>query len=162
MCSRVGMQRQPSLNSSGAIGRETTPDTCGGAASAERRSLSILLVDDDEAWCATLALGLELAGHHVTACNAAEDALEVYRRAPADIDLVITDFWMPRRNGLELAFDLRGVRPVPMLLMSGYCAEWTPAWIKFVGVQEFLRKPLTIAEIVTAIDRVCFLDSPRS
>lgn len=162
MCSTGGMQRQPSLVPSGASGRETAPCTCGGAGAAERRSISILLVDDDEAWCATLALGLELAGHHVTACNAAEDALEAYRRAPESFDLVVTDFWMPRRNGLELAFDLRAVRPIPMLLMSGYCAEWTPDWIKSVGVQEFLRKPLTIRDVVAAVDRVGPLNAAES
>ena len=57
-------------------------------------------------------------------CQGAE-ALEVLRRNP-DIDVVITDFAMPRMTGRDLVAAIRAERPhLPVILATGY-AELPP------------------------------------
>ena len=60
----------------------------------------------------------ELGYGIVTACNG-DDALE--RFAPQKFDLVVTDYKMPRMDGLELIDNLRKLGPdVPIVLISGF------------------------------------------
>jgi CheY-like chemotaxis protein len=54
----------------------------------------------------------------VTAANG-HDALE--RFAPQKFDLVVTDYKMPRMDGLELIVNLRRLEPeLPIILISGF------------------------------------------
>ncbi|WP_052374980.1 hybrid sensor histidine kinase/response regulator [Chondromyces apiculatus] len=117
--------------------------------------LRILVVDDEEAVRITLSRVLGRRGHTVAMAADGEEAVEVFRNARGDFDLVLLDISMPRKNGYEALEALRGVRPtVRVVMMSGYSeAHLTSAGIK--GSQEtpydgFLEKPFA----VESIDRV--------
>lgn len=84
------------------------------------RPLRILFVDDD----ALIAMGttamLEDLGHEVLAAGSGAHAVDMLKSG-TEIDLLITDFSMPRMNGAELAVAARGLRPdLPILLATGY------------------------------------------
>ncbi|TPE53293.1 response regulator [Amaricoccus solimangrovi] len=98
------------------------------AAAAEEEAagrLRILLVDDDSLISMSTADMLEDLGHDVLEANSGEAALR-YLDAGEAIDLMITDFAMPRMNGAQLAQAARELRPdLPILLATGY-AELPP------------------------------------
>jgi len=79
----------------------------------------ILLVDDNAHGLAARRNVLEELGHHtVTACSGAE-ALECV--AAQKFNLVVTDYKMPRMDGLELIGRLRKQSPgLPVILISGF------------------------------------------
>lgn len=87
--------------------------------------LRILMVDDD-ALIAMSSIGmLEDLGHDVLEANSGEEALR-YLNNGEHIDLMITDFSMPRMNGAQLARAVRDLRPaLPIILATGY-AELPP------------------------------------
>jgi CheY-like chemotaxis protein len=80
---------------------------------------SILLVDDNKLGLCARKCVLEELGHTIwTAANGA-DALEQF--ASRKFDLVVTDYKMPRMDGLELIVGLRKCAPdVPVILISGF------------------------------------------
>jgi two-component system response regulator CpxR len=80
---------------------------------------NILLVDDNRLGLSARKCVLEELGHRiVTALNAA-DALEHFTNAK--FDLVVTDYKMPRMDGLELIVRLREMTPeIPVILISGF------------------------------------------
>ena len=81
----------------------------------------VLIVDDEPAIVALLQRMLEARGYRVVPFTSSEEAVAAFRRAPADIDAVITDQTMPRVNGLELAAVVHSLRPdIPVLLTTGY------------------------------------------
>ncbi len=82
--------------------------------------LEILVVDDDELVLINTVAMLEDLGHSVLGAGSAQEALAVLTEHP-DIDLVITDYAMPRMTGLQLIKRLndRGVK-APVLLATGY------------------------------------------
>jgi CheY-like chemotaxis protein len=95
------------------------------AAPIHPRKLRILLVDDDALISMSSVDMLEDLGHEVLEANSGEAALRVLREGPA-IDLLITDFSMPRMNGAQLAQAARELHPnLPMILATGY-AELPP------------------------------------
>jgi CheY-like chemotaxis protein len=88
-------------------------------ASQTANHASILLVDDNKLGLSARRSVLEELGHRIaTACNGA-DALEQFSNQK--FDLVVTDYKMPRMDGLERSEHLRKVAPgVPVILISGF------------------------------------------
>jgi PAS domain S-box-containing protein len=82
--------------------------------------LDILVVDDDELVLINTVAMLEDLGHSVLAAGTGQEALAVLTEHP-DIDLVLTDYAMPRMTGLQLIKRLqeRGMK-APVILATGY------------------------------------------
>ena len=79
----------------------------------------ILLVDDNFNGLSARKSVLEELGHRIAAVSSGAEALEVF--AAQKFDLVVTDYKMPRMDGLELIKRLRKQAPaVPVVLVSGY------------------------------------------
>ena len=79
----------------------------------------ILLVDDNAHGLTARKTVLEEVGHRVTTCTSGADALETFGRHK--FDLVVTDYKMPRMDGLELIKCLRSASPgLPVILVSGF------------------------------------------
>src|ERR1035437_10927969 len=80
---------------------------------------SILLVDDNKLGLSARKCVLEELGHRIATAANGVDALELF--ASAKFDLVVTDYKMPRMDGLELIAGLRKTSPeLPVILISGF------------------------------------------
>jgi DNA-binding response OmpR family regulator len=82
---------------------------------------SVILVADDEPLIRNLVtLLLQHEGYFVISAADGHEGLELSRKYPGVIDLLITDINMPRMNGTDLCGHLMEERPgLKMLVMSG-------------------------------------------
>ncbi len=79
----------------------------------------ILLVDDNRLGLVARKSVLEELGYQITTALEGVTALELY--GAGKFDLVITDYKMPRMNGLELIQRIRELAAdAPIILISGY------------------------------------------
>lgn len=79
----------------------------------------ILLVDDNASGLSARRCVLEELGHRIATASSAAEALEQIEAH--GFDLVVTDYKMPRMDGIELIARLRKIAPVtPVILLSGY------------------------------------------
>jgi CheY-like chemotaxis protein len=79
----------------------------------------ILLVDDNANGLKARKMVLEELGYGIVTASNGYDALE--RFSPQKFDLVVTDYKMPRMDGLELIVHLRKLAPeLPIVLISGF------------------------------------------
>jgi CheY-like chemotaxis protein len=79
----------------------------------------ILLVDDNANGLKARKMVLEELGYGIVTASNGHDALE--RFTPQKFDLVVTDYKMPRMDGLELIVQLRQLQPeLPIILISGF------------------------------------------
>jgi CheY-like chemotaxis protein len=79
----------------------------------------ILLVDDNANGLNARKTVLEDLGYGIVTASNGHDALE--RFAPEKFDLVVTDYKMPRMDGLELIANLRKLQAeLPIILISGF------------------------------------------
>ena len=76
-----------------------------------RRTATILLVDDEEPLRNIWSQWLTEHGYEVTVAANGKEALAVAERHPSNIDLLITDVFMPLLSGPKLAAMLRSSRP---------------------------------------------------
>jgi CheY-like chemotaxis protein len=111
----------------------------------------ILLVDDDPL---IRSLGKELLehlGYKVEATRDGREALEFYRRL-GKVDLVILDYYLPDRDGLQVLQDLLTLDPeVRVLMASGFFSSQEVDRIKDTGAAGFIYKPYRLAELENRI-----------
>jgi DNA-binding NtrC family response regulator len=114
--------------------------------------VALLVVEDDEAFRATLLDLLQRAGAAAQGVRSAEVALQALQAAPALPQLVLSDICLGRgQDGLGLARPLRQRWPaLPVILMSGLAPEMLGQptdWLRDFG---FLQKPFamrTLADV---------------
>jgi PAS domain S-box-containing protein len=115
----------------------------------------ILLLDDEPALTSALQRVLARLNYQVTTTNSARESLQWCRRDPAQFDLVITDLTMPEMTGLEVARQLRALRPdLPVILTSGFSADINQETLAAAGVCELLEKPISRITLADVIHRV--------
>ena len=119
------------------------------------RGERVLVVDDEPFLMEMLRDMLEDAGYAVTGLTGPEEALEAFRRAPGDFDLVVTDQRMPRMSGEDLADALHAVRPeAPVILCTGFGGLVSGEQAGALGFAEVVRKPLDGETLLQAVRHV--------
>lgn len=90
-----------------------------GKSSAPQAKATILLVDDNKMGLAARRVVLQELGHEVVTAANGFDALTIAGSQP--FDLLITDWKMPKVDGIELIRRLReGQFSAPVILLSGF------------------------------------------
>jgi DNA-binding response OmpR family regulator len=114
----------------------------------------ILLVDDDPDIRVLTRTFLEHEGYSVFSSGDAERAMQIFRSVP-QIDLLVTDLYMPGRSGMELARELKSLRSeLPVLLISGgMLEEEQEAGLREEG-WSFLAKPFRLPELLATVHRI--------
>ncbi|MHC1743654.1 MAG: response regulator [Syntrophobacteraceae bacterium] len=117
-----------------------------------RGSERVLLVDDEIALVEVWQQMLETLGYRITAAVGGAEALETFRGAPRDFDLVMTDLSMPGLSGVELARALSTIRPdLPVILCTGFSEWFEKGGGKSMGIRQVLMKPLTMEALARAV-----------
>ena len=114
----------------------------------------VLFLDDEPAIAHAGRRLLERLGYRVSAYTSPQEALAAFRERPAEFDLLVSDLTMPGMTGVELARELRRLRPdLPVVLTSGYTS--VPA-LEGAGleVDELLAKPFAIETLAQVLARV--------
>jgi CheY-like chemotaxis protein len=139
-----------------AIEVEPAQEVAGEAAGVARGAGErVLLVDDEPALAELGQRRLKNLGYRAVSVTDPAVALELLRSGPDQFDLLVTDFSMPKRNGLELARAVMAIRSdLPVLLLSGYMEEFPDADLAAAGIRRVLKKPLTTAELGQALRAV--------
>jgi len=85
---------------------------------------------------------LETLGYEVIEARDGHEAVEIFLRRAAEIDLVILDLMMPRLTGEAALAQIRRIAPdVPAILVSGYDESGRIREIVAAGFGGFLQKP---------------------
>lgn len=121
----------------------------------------VLVVDDDETVCLLLSRLLQRVGLRTRSVGDAEQALLQLRDPGRVIDLVVSDYNMPRASGLDIAMAASArPSPPPVILISGHWNEPALAAARSLGVAALLHKERAAEDLVSSVLQV--LDTARS
>jgi DNA-binding NtrC family response regulator len=114
----------------------------------------ILLVDDDAEIRSLTRTFLEHEGYSVFSSGDAERGAQIFRSVP-QIDLLVTDLYMPGRSGMKLGLDLKEMRPdLPVLLISGGLVVGEQMARMQAEGWSFLGKPFRLPEMLATVHRI--------
>lgn len=112
----------------------------------------ILLVEDDKPLAVAMKNLLEELGYTVTALYSSIEALEFFKNVSDKIELIITDYSMPRMNGFELIKKVREINPdIPVILCTGYYDVVSPKEDQSLNIGEIIAKPIELGKIAHSI-----------
>ena len=102
----------------------------------------VLVIDDDAVVGRSFDRVLSDKGYEVdTALNGEEGLKDIESQ---DYDVIFTDIKMPGMDGLEVAERIKARCPwTPVVVITGYGTEENEARAHVLGVNGFVRKPLT-------------------
>ncbi len=120
--------------------------------------MRVLLVEDDDGVADALVEALRANGHRPTRVRRGADALIAHR----DADVVLLDLGLPDQDGLEVLRKLRKIDPVPVLVLTARGDERTVVRGLRLGADDYLVKPVRLAELLARIDAVARRSAARS
>jgi putative two-component system response regulator len=103
----------------------------------------ILIVDDEETVRILLFQALKFFGYEI---DTVENGIEAIKRiASKTYDLIITDYRMPKMNGLELTRRIKMINPsIPVLVVT---SDGPEGELLKSGALACIKKPFNISEL---------------
>ncbi len=146
---RCGVQRQPAPERT-LVTRHTGREA--------RRSLRILIAEDNVVNQRLAARLLEKQGHSVTVVDGGLATLATLAQQP--FDLVLMDVQMPEMDGLEATAAIRAQeqetgRHLPIIALTSHAMQGDQERCFAAGVDAYISKPMQVDELYAVIDRLC-------
>ena len=121
----------------------------------------ILVADDDRTCRDSIQKVLERADHTVQTAESVDEALEAL--TVHDFDLVVCDYRMPGKTGIDLLTELKRRQAcVPVLMISAYADAVAEAAILQLGALEVLKKPIRRQALVDRAAKAVGGTTPRN
>jgi len=116
----------------------------------------ILIIEDDAEIRALIKRLLEKEGHDVQVAEDGVEGVKAFRAGAPDI--VITDLFMPRKEGIETIKEIRDLNAeTKILAISGgglYSPQSNLKRARVVGAAETLAKPFAPLDLLNAVSRL--------
>ena len=109
-------------------------------------------MDDDEAVLELAEEFLHRAGYESHRALGGKEAIELFQKKAAEIDVVVLDLTMPDVDGREVFNAIRRVRAdIPVVLATGYSRGMLEETFPNETLLSFLRKPYDPEQLLEAI-----------
>ena len=130
----------------------TVPAVTPPASAAGSAALTILLVEDEEAFIDALTVGLRREGFIIEVARDGAEALE--RFAAVQPDLVLLDVMLPTISGIDVCRELRRITDTPIIMVTAKAAEIDTVVALEVGADDYVTKPYRLRELVARMRAV--------
>ena len=114
----------------------------------------ILVVEDDETLRTLLVQKLRVAGFEAEEAEDGQKAMEILESGPDRFVLVLSDYEMPRLDGVSLRKAVHGRLEIPFILMTGVTEVMTADMAREAGFAGYLPKPFCreeLRELISAL-----------
>jgi DNA-binding NtrC family response regulator len=114
----------------------------------------ILVVDDEEVMCESMAAWLREDGYVVDTASSGRQALEQAKKK--DYAIYFIDLKMPGGiDGIETMMEIRGIHPdAAIIIITAYATVDTAITAMKEGAQEYIVKPCNPEEISLLVSRI--------
>ena len=118
-----------------------------------RRSIKVLVVDDEETLRNLLKSILDREGYAIECASSVMEARTYLQEQ--NFDVVVSDIKMPDEDGYKLLEYVKKEFPkVGVILMTGYGDMYTVKDAMLLGADEYITKPFKGFEIAVIVERV--------
>ncbi|MBN1996758.1 sigma-54-dependent Fis family transcriptional regulator [candidate division KSB1 bacterium] len=120
---------------------------------SDKKSLKIMVVDDEKILRVSLTDELVEAGYYTEAFDNAAEALEKLKKIK--FDMLLTDIRMPEMDGIELLEKCKQLRPdIEVIMMTAYGSINSAVDAMKKGAYDYLNKPFQMDELYLLISRI--------
>jgi DNA-binding response OmpR family regulator len=131
---------------------EAVRSGCEDMGVTEMAGERILLVDDDASLRQVIGQYLQSEGFATWEAADGEEALQVWREKRPD--LLVLDWMMPQRSGIDVAREIRRQANTPIVMLTARVEEADKLLGLELGADDYLTKPFSMRELVARIRAV--------
>ncbi len=136
-------------NSSAA--KDAEPKNAGAGRMTEGKE-TILIVEDEDMLRELAESILTSKGYNVVGASDGEEAVEIYERQWKEIDLVFSDYGLPKLSGSDVLKRMKTINPeVRFIFATGFVDPERRSSLMRNGAKEVILKPYKPAEIVDKV-----------
>ena len=116
----------------------------------------ILVAEDEQAIREFVVINLKRAGYETLEASTGDEALEIYGREGADIDVAVLDIMMPGgSDGLTVCKELRRRSgSIGIIMLTARTQEMDKVSGLMMGADDYVTKPFSPSELVARVDAV--------
>jgi two-component system KDP operon response regulator KdpE len=111
--------------------------------------MRILVVDDEPQITRVLRASLASSGYEVILARDGVEAFDLFRESTPD--LVITDLFMPRMDGIGLTRAIRQIGDTPIIVLSVREQETMKVAALDEGADDYVTKPFSMQELLARV-----------
>ncbi|RPI17727.1 MAG: sigma-54-dependent Fis family transcriptional regulator [Ignavibacteriae bacterium] len=115
--------------------------------------MNILIIDDEQAQRMILSGNLKKKGHYIIEASSGDEGIE--KAVKNDIDIVITDFKMPGKNGIEVLKAIITLKPeIAVVIVTAFGTIEDAVCAMKEGAYDYITKPIDLNELDNLIKRI--------
>jgi len=123
-----------------------------------KRSVRVLLAEDNPVNQKLAKLMLTKAGYQVEIANNGQEAVEKFTSSPEDFDLIFMDIQMPEIDGMEATEIMRkkGFDTIPIIAMTAHAMKGDREKCLEAGMDDYVTKPIKRETVFKMIEKWVF------
>ena len=110
---------------------------------------NILVCDDEKDIVSALKIYLSSEGYHVYEAFNGEEAIDLMHRE--NVQLVILDIMMPKKDGIQTMVEIREFSNVPVILLTAKSEDMDKVLGLNVGADDYITKPFNPVELLARV-----------
>ena len=114
--------------------------------------MHILIIEDEEQLCRSMAEGLRMDGYETDTCFDGEEGLE--ESMTEKYDLIILDLMLPGIDGYQVCREIRHTSDVPIIMLSAKGETFDKVLGLELGADDYMIKPFDSKELVARVRAV--------
>ncbi len=125
------------------------------------KRFSILLVDDEASQREPIKGFLENQGYVVFSAASYEESVKLFKSN--DVDLVLTDYKLKDKSGMEVLGEVKSLNPmVPVIVMTAYGTIESAVNLMKQGAFDYIQKPIDLDELLISIEKAAELTNLKA
>jgi DNA-binding response OmpR family regulator len=121
--------------------------------------VTILIVEDEAYMLRLLVRFFSNHGYRVLQALDGEQATDLYRQHGNEIDAVLLDIRLPKKEGEQVFQEIKIMNPtVKVIMASGFLEAKTKIDMTVAGVKHFVDKPYVLTDVLDLVENMLSAD----
>ena len=117
------------------------------------KEYNILIIDDEQTQREVLTGYLNKKGYHILSAESGEEGIKLISRN--SVDIVLSDFKMPDRTGLEVLEEVKRINPeISFVIITAYSTVENAVKAMRLGAYDYISKPVDLDELDLMIEKI--------
>ncbi len=120
----------------------------------ELKNITVLYVEDEDDIRKTTSQTLDKLFKKIYLASNGEEGLDVFNQHKSEIDIIVSDINMPKKDGLAMVSDILLANNIPVIITTAYTDEKFLLKAIDIKIDKYITKPIKLKELTLQIAKL--------